>query len=639
MRTTHCNYVSPGRLLALGAVVLLGIVTLMGSGGGGGGDGNGDGGDAAPPFPSAVRYSADFGGLVFTIGGVTLRTSLGLHGVFRKTPRLYTLDGSTQQTLTGLFAELEPADGAPTLDSDGEIRLQVEEALRFVYGSPPTAGVLRLGGANPVMIRVNNNVDGTGQAGVELEYIEFGSTTASSSHTWMAFVALMDDGAAPDYQRAASAAWHLLRIVYDHVQTLMEQTVYLTENDMALQTAGSNVGIESACDPYPGSQGTRRFIWTDGPGENAGELGPGDNFRVTFSDCYLDRDTATPGTLYHDGLVRLNEYLENRTPFALGFFDTRFEALRSERADKDNGAPLPGTEVIADSFRIVNNQPDDSLGFQFILQPDDSTIINIGNQLETAITALESVQRPPLTGGQVLDLLVATLAGDPPGDFCSGGGAYGFDPPPVGDDAPAAGKAYVLEFEDCVLDASDPTVIDGTATLTLDSLSGTLAQGGSYQATLTLDPIAVNIVDDAGPTTLSGATRFTRNATADAFTESSPSIAGKQFVVTEESFSLALGPYAIAGSREPGTGDYTLGTAGQQVLAERSDLPGILTIAVEQALAGTGSALPIAGRLRVTAEDASRLTITFGAATVTLALDTDGDGTVDDTTEIDPGDL
>lgn len=640
MYASRRNPASLGRHLALIAVILLGIVTLVGSGGGGGdggGDGDGDGDDQAPPFPSSVEYSLDFGGLLLTIDGVTLRTTLGLHGIYRKTPRLYTLDPALSTALTGVFAELEPADGLPTLEDSGAITIQIEEALRFGYGSPPVAGVLRLGGANPVMIRVNNNVDGTGQAGVELEHIEFGTTTQSSSHPWEEFAGLMDDGGAPNYQRAASAAWFLLRIVYDHVQTLMEQTQYLPENDAALAAAGSTVGLQSACDPYSlnDSQGTRRFVWADGPGTDSGELGPGDNFHITFNDCYLDRDNTTPGTLYRDGLARLNDYLENRTPFTLGFFDTRFEALRSERADKDNGDPLPGTEVIAGSFRLVNNVPDDSLGFQFLLQADDSTLINVDNQLEVAISGLEGVQRPPLTGGQVLDLLLATLAGDPAGDFCSGGGSYGFDPAPVGDDAPATGKIYELAFADCVIDGGDPALINGTAALTVDSLSGTLESGGDYAVTLTLDPIAVNIEDDAGSSSLSGATRFTRTAAAATYTESSNSIAGKPLLVTEEAFSLALGTYSIASTRDFGTSAYTYGTAGQQALAERSDLPGILTIAVEQALAGIDNELPTEGRLRITAEDASRLTVTFGVATVTLELDTDGDGTVDDTTEID----
>lgn len=622
--------------LALTAAILLGIVTLVGSGGGGGGDDDGDGGDTAPPFPSSVRYSIDFGGLVLTIDAVTLRTSLGLHGIFRKAPRHYTLDGSTPQALTGLLAVVDPGAGLPTLGGSGEIRMQVEETLQFNYGSPPTAGTLRLGAADPVVIRVNNNVDGSGQAGVELEFF-----LGDSSHTWAEFEALMDDGAAPNYQRAASAAWLLLRTVFDHVQALMEQTQHLTENDIALQAAGSNVGILSDCEPYSveDSQGARRFIWADGPGETGGELGPGDNFRIEFNDCYIDRDSATPGTLYRGGLIRLNDYLESRAPFGLGFFDTRFEALRSERADKDSGVPLPGTEVTAGSFRLENATPDDSRGFQFILQADASTIINVGNRLEAAITALESVQRPPQTGGQVLDLFIAALEGNPPDDFCSAFGSYGFTPAPFGDDAPAAGKSYELAFADCLIGEDEQTVINGAATMTIDSLSGTLAFGGSYQAEITLDPIAVSIEDDAGPSTLSGATRFSRTATADSFAESSPSVPGKQLLVTEESFNLALGPYIIASSRATGSGAYTYGAAGQQALVERSDMPGFLTIEIEQALAGAGSELPTQGRLRITAEDASRLTVSFGAETVTLDLDTDGDGTVDDTEEIDKGDL
>lgn len=614
------------RSLALTAVVAFGIVTIVGSnGGGGGGGGNGDGGDRAPQIPSSVRYTADFGGLILNLGEVTLETRIGLRGTYRRGTRAYTIDS---EGLTGLFAIASPANGAPTLDNDGEIRLQVIEALGFVYGGRPTSGVLRLGNINPVMIRVNNNIGGSGKPGVDLEYL-----SSSSSHTWVEFEALLEDESAPHYQVSAAAAWFVLRTVYDHLQTLMDQTIYLTGNDDHLQDAGNGTGVLTECNPYApeSTQGDRRFIWIDGPGQQPGELGPGDRFEISFDECFVDRGEDIAGTLYRDGSIRLNNYLESNSPFGIGWFDTRFDDLRVQRIDREQGNPQPGIIITTGSFGLVDEQPSTAIGFQFLLGPDTSTIINAGNVVEVADAGINALSLPRTIGGIVLDIFIAAVLDPGVDDFCTGG-AHAVNPLPTGGNAPAVGKAYTITFTGCTIDDGEvQTELDGTLTLTIDSLTGTLDAPGTYNVAITIDPVSLTIASGGEASTLTGATRYARNSAPPLITESMTNVPGKQLFIAEPSFISAFGPYTVAASVNTTTEAFSLGAPGNVAHIDRSDIPGVLVVTVEQAIAGVGDASPASGRVLITAEDDSALRLIIEDGMVTLALDTDGDGEVDDT--------
>jgi histone H3/H4 len=108
-------------------------------------------------------------------------------------------------------------------------------------------------------------------------------------------------------------------------------------------------------------------------------------------------------------------------------------------------------------------------------------------------------------------------------------------------------------------------------------------------------------------------------------------VAGNPLGIAEAEFSSVLAQYTVASSLTIASGAYSYGAAGQQATIDRSDIPGALTIQVEQAIAGTGDNPPDSGRIRITAEDDGRLTITIEDGQLSLALDADGDGTVDDT--------
>lgn len=609
-------------------VTLLMIGVAACSSGGGNGDDDGDGNDRAPPVPSSVAYSASFGGLDLEFDGIEVHADIGLHGLYRRATRHYTF--GAESILTGFVATITPGNGLPTLEDSGGIRLQVTEQLQFAYGQRPTVGAVRIGEGNTVEIRVNNNIDGSGEAGVDLTYFIFGEEIISS-HTWPEFESLMSINEAPNYSRAASAAWYMLRILFDHVQTLMEQTIHLTENDDVIEAAGSNVGVLTDCDPFSDTVGNRRFIWTDGPGENPGELGPGDRFRVIFNNCYVDRDTITAGMLYHDGDLRLNDYVEGRNPFAIGWFDTRLEALRTTRIDK-NGAPVIGTEITASSFGYVDDAPTSAIGFHFLLSPDTSTIINAGNVFDVADAAINGLLLPPQVGEIFLDILIAAALDPGVDNICTDGGSHSVDPIPAGDDAPASGKAYDLTFTACALDGALLT-LDGTASMEIDSLSGTLDAPGTYDIAITIDPIALSVNSDGDDSTLSGATRFARNSSPPSLTHTSTNVPGKQLVLNE-SFVNTLGPYTITSSENTGSGAFVFGIAGDTLQVDRSDIPGILTVTVEQPIAGSGEDPPQSGRIVIEAEDGGELTASITNGVVTLELDSNGDGTLDDTLQI-----
>jgi hypothetical protein len=62
-----------------------------------------------------------------------------------------------------------------------------------------------------------------------------------------------------------------------------------------------------------------------------------------------------------------------------------------------------------------------------------------------------------------------------------------------------------------------------------------------------------------------------------------------------------------------------------------SDQAGAFTVSVVQAVQGSDPTAPISGKLRIVALDGSNLTVTVTNGSVTLDLDTNGDGTIDDT--------
>jgi hypothetical protein len=267
--------------------------------------------------------------------------------------------------------------------------------------------------------------------------------------------------------------------------------------------------------------------------------------------------------------------------------------------------------------------------------------INFNNAVAVATTGAYGLILPREVGGALLDRLLAASAGEPPSAFCGGGGTYAFDPA-----VPAtlvAGSSFAVSFTACVIGPpGDQSRIDGSATLLVDSVSGTPASG-TYAAQTTVSGLAL-AVETLGTTTaqsFAGGLRIARTATAGDFAETLSSPAGATLTVTETSggsvaHAATYGPFSIR-CTVPADGARGVGQAGDLATAAAGSDTFTIEVLQPTVLASPG-AQPASGSYRLTAQDASRLTATIASgtpeSTVALAIDTDGDGSDDGTLSV-----
>jgi len=101
-----------------------------------------------------------------------------------------------------------------------------------------------------------------------------------------------------------------------------------------------------------------------------------------------------------------------------------------------------------------------------------------------------------------------------PAELCSGGGTY----VPVQEAVTLLGE-YFIPFDRCVVNGADPFTLNGSLSVRVGDLSGTLAQGGAYQVQLTYYDIDLVTEDDGGETRFWGRLRYNRSASGNSFTE------------------------------------------------------------------------------------------------------------------------
>jgi hypothetical protein len=169
-------------------------------------------------------------------------------------------------------------------------------------------------------------------------------------------------------------------------------------------------------------------------------------------------------------------------------------------------------------------------------------------------------------------------------------------------------------------------------TLNVESVSGgTMAAlaTNDFSASLEVENIAIDLVDSVGSSNISGGSHFSRTVVAGDYIESSASVAGG-LTIAEGGVTSLIQPYQLASTLAT-SGAYSLGDTGETLTVTVSNLSGALTLTVLQPVQGTDLSAPVSGKLRIAALDGSTLTATVVNGNVTLELDSNGDGTVDDT--------
>lgn len=269
-----------------------------------------------------------------------------------------------------------------------------------------------------------------------------------------------------------------------------------------------------------------------------------------------------------------------------------------------------------------------------ITVPSSLGVIKFDNGVAVAGIGANGLILPQQVGGALLDRLVAASAGALPGEFCTSG-TYTFSPA-----VPAAlpvGGSYALSFDNC---RSGEQQINGGATLTVNAVGGTPGSA-NYSLTASVANLSLTAEEIGSVPALSqsfvGGLRIARTVASSNRGELVDSLAGVTLAVTETSggttmLAATYGPFSVRYA-QPVTAPLAVGQVGDAVTAMSNGD----TFAIEalQSLPLSPTTLEVAGNgsYRVTAQDSSRLTATLSPSaeggSAVLAIDTDGDGTVD----------
>jgi hypothetical protein len=272
----------------------------------------------------------------------------------------------------------------------------------------------------------------------------------------------------------------------------------------------------------------------------------------------------------------------------------------------------------------------DDIDFSYTVVEDEG-LINMINAADIAMAAADSVIIPFRVGAMPTDLLIDTLDGMTVPEWCNRGGSFLWQPLPqaVPD---LNGQSFLLTFSSCESgSAMDPIILHGRLSITVESVSGDIVTDNCEAQTL-IYPINISVTDDMGKTDYSGGLAYHRKSEAGSFTEQ-VIIDQYPLIVSDES-TLTIHQLDLSASRTVG-GALNIGAAGEQGRIEIGLITGHLTIRIEMPVSVDAMDVPTAGKLKVLAQDDSRLFMTFDNGYVDIEVDTNGNGEIDDTMRIE----
>jgi len=292
--------------ICMAGVFALGLMTII-STGGGGGDDVGSGGGGTPTLLDVYDYfiDTDLAGEYLTISltdppdtfTISVKT-LGrwLAGTFNRVTGAYTLESG--------------AERGASIDSDvgdtllGSFNITVIASLQIPPDNFPTAGSFEVeyGTDSTIVTVVDVPADG----------VTLSLNGGPAQHfTWAAFEDLFGS-AADDWQQRASLSFLLLEFMFEQLDFVVETLGFIGDHEDELQ---QNITVTENCDAFPQGaapqgfleQGTHALTWQDSSGN--GEVGGGDNFTWTFTDCW-DNDPNDDFDDLINGTVNLGSYTE-----------------------------------------------------------------------------------------------------------------------------------------------------------------------------------------------------------------------------------------------------------------------------------------------------------------------------------------
>jgi hypothetical protein len=183
--------------------------------------------------------------------------------------------------------------GSPFL---GTFDIEVVEGILFAAGTPPTVGRLEI--TAPFETVLLEFVIG----GIELRF----GGAAPIFFTREGLEILIDDDAAPGWQRRSALAVGVLEFILDQAFAVTEALNLIDEQLVSVNP------LVLPCDAFTGSppagvltEGESTFTWMGSGSAPAG----GDSFRWAFTDCWFD-DPTDPFDQLINGSIDLLDYVE-----------------------------------------------------------------------------------------------------------------------------------------------------------------------------------------------------------------------------------------------------------------------------------------------------------------------------------------
>ena len=188
-----------------------------------------------------------------------------------------------------------------------------------------------------------------------------------------------------------------------------------------------------------------------------------------------------------------------------------------------------------------------------------------------------------------------------------------------------AGDTVIADYDNC--DDGVGEIIDGTLDFVVDVFTGDLITG-AYALTMTMDLVNFQVATAIDVSTANGDGTATLNSMLAPYVEASAS--GNSMTTDTNGATETLSAYSSAQTIDAGLdpAPYTMIASGT---LDSSQLSGVVAYSTPVMFEGFGNDYPNTGELLIDGGGSSALLVAINNVDVRIEIDSDGDGTVDDT--------
>lgn len=244
------------------------------------------------------------------------------------------------------------------------------------------------------------------------------------------------------------------------------------------------------------------------------------------------------------------------------------------------------------------------------------------SQLYAKIGAIQGAQTESLVKQSEAGYMQAAVG--PLTSACSGGGSVTVSGDLASEQTLTAGDSVTIEFVDC---DDGLAVVDGRLSMTITTFEGAM-DSGMFSLGVSLELTAFTVVEDGETVAADGDVTMTISAASPMLTLTMTS---SSLAVSGGDGTHELSGYSLTQSIDSASGEYSVDASGT---VESSAFEGAATFDVTEPFIGSGAAHPGSGELLVSGAGGATLRlIVLDTTFVRLELDTDGNGTVDETVD------